>query len=128
MAGPAVLIRADRKFPFVEPDTAFRSIAPAGPRIMSDPVHQSPMAVAPLRAVRTTIAQFNPQAAEAVAIHLLAAGNSLDHVPNRGPPAPGTSMRALVANDRYAIRYRVTRDGTVRILRVRHCSRRPTNF
>jgi hypothetical protein len=39
MAGPAALIRADRKFPFVGRDTAFRSTALAGPRIMGDPVH-----------------------------------------------------------------------------------------
>jgi plasmid stabilization system protein ParE len=36
-------------------------------------------------------------------------------------------MRELVTDYRYVIRYRVTRDGTVRILRIRHTSRRPTN-
>ncbi len=41
MAGPAVLICADRKFPFVEPDTAFRSIALAGPRLPGTPNNRS---------------------------------------------------------------------------------------
>ncbi len=36
-------------------------------------------------------------------------------------------MRELVTDYPYIIRYRVARDGTVRILRVRHMSRRPTN-
>jgi plasmid stabilization system protein ParE len=36
-------------------------------------------------------------------------------------------MRELVTDYRYVICYRVTRDGTVRILRIRHTSRRPTN-
>ena len=85
------------------------------------------MAVAQLRAIRVYIEQFNPKAAEAVAAHLLFAGDSLGHFPHRGRPVPGTNMRELVANYRYVIRYRVTRDGTVRILRVRHSSRRPTN-
>ena len=87
----------------------------------------SPAAVAQLRAIRVYIEQFNPKAAEAVAIHLLAAGNSLEHFPHRGRPVAGTSMRELVANYRCVICYRVTRDGAVRILRVRHSSRRPTN-
>jgi hypothetical protein len=36
MAGPAVLIRADRKVSLVEPATVFRPTAPAGPHIVSD--------------------------------------------------------------------------------------------
>jgi toxin ParE1/3/4 len=87
----------------------------------------SPTAVIQLRAVRVYIEQFNPRAAEAVAAHLLAAGNSLEHFPHRGRPVPGTSTRELVADYRYVIRYHVARDGTVRILRIRHTSRRPTN-
>jgi plasmid stabilization system protein ParE len=87
----------------------------------------SPIAVAQLRAIRVYIEQFNPRAADAVAAHLLAAGNGLEHFPHRGRPVPRTSMRELIADYRYIIRYRVTRDGTVRILRIRHSSRRPTN-
>ena len=91
------------------------------------PVIWSPMALAHLRAIRVYIEQFNPQAAEAVAIHLLPAGNSLEHFPHRVRPVPGTNMRELAANYRYVIRYRVTRVGTARILRVRRSSRHPTN-
>ncbi len=91
------------------------------------PVIWSPAAVAQLRAIRIYIQQFNPKAAEAVAIHLLSAGNSLEHFPHRGRPVVGTNMRELMANYRYIIRYRLTRDGTVRILRVRHSLRRPTD-
>jgi plasmid stabilization system protein ParE len=85
------------------------------------PVVWSPTAVGQLLAVRLYIQQFNPQAAEAVAVHLLSAGNGLEHFPHRGRPV--TSMRELVANYRTIIRYRVARDGTVRI---RNSSRRPT--
>jgi plasmid stabilization system protein ParE len=35
-------------------------------------------------------------------------------------------MRELVTDYRYIIRYRVTREGTVGILRIRHTSCRPT--
>jgi addiction module RelE/StbE family toxin len=87
----------------------------------------SPAAVAQLRAIRAYVDQFNPRAAEKVAAHLRRAGDSLEHFPHRGRPVPGTEMRELTTNYPYIIRYRVTRDGTVRILRVRHMSRRPTN-
>jgi len=91
------------------------------------PVIWSPTAITQLRAIRIYSEQFNPKAAQAVAAHLLSAGNSLEHFPHRGRLVPGTTMRELVANYRYVIRYRVARDGTVRILRVRHSSRRPTH-
>lgn len=58
--------------------------------------------------------------------HLLAAGNSLEHFPHRGRAVAGTRMRELVTDYRYIIRYRVTREGTVGILRIRHTSCRPT--
>ena len=71
--------------------------------------------------------QFNPKAAGEVAVALIAAGSSLGHFPHRGRPVPGTAMRELmIASYPYIIRYRIVRD-TVRILRVRHTSRRPTN-
>lgn len=87
----------------------------------------SPTAVAQLRAIRAYLAQFNPRAAETVASRLVAASNSLEHFPARGRVVPTTTMRELVADYRYIIRYRILRDGTVRILRIRHDSRRPTN-
>ena len=40
MAGPAVLIHAECKFPFVEPDAGFRSTTLADRRIMRDSVQQ----------------------------------------------------------------------------------------
>jgi len=87
----------------------------------------SPTAVAQLQAIRIYITEFNPRAADAVATHLLAAGSSLEHFPHRGRAVPRTTMRELVTSYRYIIRYRVARDGTVRILRIRHTSRRPTD-
>jgi plasmid stabilization system protein ParE len=84
-------------------------------------------AITQLQAIRIYIAQFNPRAAETLATHLLMAGNSLEHFPHRGRAVPRANMRELVTSYRYIIRYRVTRDGTVRILRIRHTSRRPTN-
>ena len=78
------------------------------------PVIWSPAAVAQLRAIRAYIEQFNPHAAEKVAAHLLRAGDSLEHFPHRGRPVPRTEMRELVTDYPYIIRYRVTRDGTVR--------------
>ncbi len=73
------------------------------------------------------IEQFNPKAAGEVAAALIAAGSSLGNFPHRGRPVPGTAMRELmIASYPYIIRYRIVRD-SVRILRVRHTSRRPTN-
>ena len=70
--------------------------------------------------------QFNPKAAGEVAVALIEAGNSLAQFPYRGRAVPGTSLRELVIRSYpYAIRYRIVRE-TVRILRVRHASRRPT--
>ncbi len=70
--------------------------------------------------------ELNPQAAEQVSIGLVAAGDNLAPFPHRGRPVQGTRLRELVTAYPYILRYRITRDGTVRILRVRHASRRPT--
>ncbi len=70
--------------------------------------------------------ELNPQAAEQVSIGLVAAGDNLATFPHRGRPVQGTRLRELVTAYPYILRYRITRDGTVRILRVRHASRRPT--
>lgn len=85
----------------------------------------SSTALAHLRLIRAYIEQFNPTAAQDVAIGLMAAGNSLAQFPNRGRPVPGTDARELITTRDYIIRYRVVGD-TVRILRVRHTARRPT--
>ena len=84
------------------------------------------VAVAQLRAIRFYIEQFNPRAAGEVATHLLAVGNSLEHFPHRGRLVPGTEFRELTTNYPYIIRYRIV-GNTLRILRVRHTARRPTN-
>jgi plasmid stabilization system protein ParE len=57
---------------------------------------------------------------------LVAAGDSLAHFPARGRLVPGTTTRELVTAYPYVIRYRIVGD-VVRILRVRHTSRRPTD-
>jgi toxin ParE1/3/4 len=86
-------------------------------------VSWSPAAVAQLRAIRAYLQQFNPKAAETLAAHLLVAGNSLESFPHRGRRVLGTEMRELVTTYPHIIRYRVTREGLVRILRVRHAAR-----
>jgi plasmid stabilization system protein ParE len=57
---------------------------------------------------------------------LRATGDSLECFPHRGRLVPGTGKRELVSVSPYVIRYRVEGD-EVRILRVRHSARRPTN-
>ena len=89
-------------------------------------VSWSPIAVGQARAIRAYTSEFNPNAANVVASHLFAARNSLEHFPHRGRIVVGTGMRELVTDYRYIVHYRVTRAGTVRILRIRHTSRRPT--
>ncbi len=86
----------------------------------------SATAVDQLDAVGSYIEHFNPKAAQAVAAGLLAATNSLSNFPYRGRPVVGTTMRELVTAYSYIIRYRIVGD-TVRILRIRHTARRPTN-
>jgi len=70
--------------------------------------------------------QFNPGAAMQMADALRAAGDSLERFPHRGRLVRGTGMRELVSVSPYIIRYRVEGD-EVRILRVRHSARRPTD-
>lgn len=81
-----------------------------------------------LEAIGEYIDQFNPKAAAQMAAHLIEAGNSLEIFPHRGRSVPSTAMRELViARYPYIIRYRVVGE-TVRILRIRHAARRPTNL
>jgi toxin ParE1/3/4 len=83
-------------------------------------------ALAHLRAIRAYIEQFNPHAAADVAASLLNAGSSLENYPYRGRIVPGTDKRDLVTVYPYIIRYRIV-GSVVRILRVRHTARQPTN-
>lgn len=68
---------------------------------------------------------FNPRAAKRVAEGLHDAGESLNHLPHRGRPVPGTIMRDVITSFPYVIRYAVV-GNDVLILRIRHTSRRPT--
>lgn len=86
----------------------------------------SPSALREVARVFDYLADFNPRAARDVSAALIEAGDSLANFPHRGRPVPNTQMRELVTTYPYIIRYRVARD-EVRILRVRHTSRRPTN-
>ncbi len=85
----------------------------------------SKSALAQLTAIRAYIEGFNPYAASDVAAAIVEAGNSLTVFPYRGRSVPGTDKRELVTIYPYVIRYRVVGD-VVRILRVRHVSRKPT--
>ena len=82
-------------------------------------------ALADLRAIRAYIAQFNPGAAREVADSLIDAGDRLADFPNRGRPVPRGTMRELIADTPYIIRYRI--DGDVVVMCVRHAARRPTD-
>jgi plasmid stabilization system protein ParE len=86
----------------------------------------SKRSLAHLRYIRGYIEQFNPQAARDLAVALVAAAESLKNFPHRGRLVVGTDKRELVSVHPYIIRYRVVGD-TVRILRIRHTSRRPTD-
>ena len=83
-------------------------------------------ALSHLRFIRAYVEQFNPKAARELAAGLIEAGNSLETFPHRGRIVPGTDKRELVTAYPYIIRYRIVGD-VVRILRVRHTSRRPTS-
>jgi toxin ParE1/3/4 len=85
----------------------------------------SKRALAHLRYIRGYIEQFNPQAAQDLVAALVATANSLENFPHRGRLVVGTDKRELVSVHPYIVRYRVAGD-TVRVLRIRHTSRRPT--
>ena len=85
----------------------------------------SPSALRQVARIFDYLLDFNPRAAAEVSQGLIAAGDSLANFTHRGRPVPKTEMRELVTSYPYIIRYRVVRD-EVRILRVRHTSRRPT--
>ena len=80
-------------------------------------------ALATLDAVEAYIAQFNPVAAQRMAIRLLSAAEALQQNPGRGRPISG-GRRELVVVHPYLIRYKVDHD-QVLILRIRHGARRP---
>jgi toxin ParE1/3/4 len=87
----------------------------------------SPSALREVARATDYLMDFNPAAAVRLAEGLLAAGDSLANFPHRGRRVSNTDMRELITDYPYIIRYRIVPDEEVRILRVRHTSRRPTN-
>jgi toxin ParE1/3/4 len=85
----------------------------------------SPSALREVARILDYLFDFNPRAAAKVADGLIAAGDGLANFAHRGRVVPKTEIRELVTTYPYIIRYRIARD-EVRILRVRHTSRRPT--
>lgn len=86
----------------------------------------SPSALREVARAVDYLSDFNPRAAAELGKGLIAAGDSLSHFPHRARRVRNTDMRELVTTYPYIIRYRIVRDEEVRILRVRHTSRRPT--
>ncbi len=80
-------------------------------------------ALADLGGVLAYVYQFNPLAAQRLAIKLVNAAESLSQFPERGRVfAPG--RRELLSVNPYAIRYRVVGDA-VEIVTIRHGAREP---
>ncbi len=69
---------------------------------------------------------FNPHAAAEVFAALIETGDGLVDFPRRGRPIREGDLREVMTAYPYIIRCRVSGE-TVRILRVRHTSRRPTS-
>lgn len=86
----------------------------------------SPSALRQVFRIYDYLTDFNPKATDEVFADLMQTGDGLSHFPHRGRPVPNSDMREVVTSYPDIIRYRVTRDA-VRILRVRHTARRPTN-
>jgi addiction module RelE/StbE family toxin len=86
----------------------------------------SPSALREVIRIYDYLTDFNPKAAAEVFTALVEAGNNLRDFPHRGRPVRNSDKREIVTSYPYIIRYRVNRDG-IRILRVRHTARRPTN-
>ncbi|WP_081991541.1 type II toxin-antitoxin system RelE/ParE family toxin [Inquilinus limosus] len=68
--------------------------------------------------IRLYIAEFNPWAGNRVAVQLLAAADSLEHLPRRGRPGRLAGTRELVSVQPFVIVYRITT--VVEILRIWH--------
>jgi toxin ParE1/3/4 len=83
------------------------------------PVVFSPEAVADLTAIRTYIGEDSLVAASRVAIQLVAACDSLEHLPERGRPGPVAGTREITLIWPYVIVCRITLAG-VEIVRIWH--------
>ncbi len=85
----------------------------------------SPAALREIEQIYRYIAGFDPRAAENMVREILTVGDSLESFPHRGRAVAGTQLRDTTLAYPYIIRYGVAADH-VRILRVRHGARRPT--
>ena len=85
----------------------------------------SPAALREIDHIYRYIPQFNPHTAEKLVREILTAGDSLENFPYRGRAVPGTQLREIALAYPYIVRYRIA-VGHVRILRVCHGARRPT--
>lgn len=83
-------------------------------------VRWAPAARRDLQRIRAYIAEFNPWAANRIAVRILAAADSLEHLPRRGRPGLEAGTRELVGVPPYIIVYRVT--DQVEIARVWHAA------
>jgi toxin ParE1/3/4 len=79
----------------------------------------SPEALSDLAQIRAYIGERNPAAASRVAIQLVAACDSLEHLPERGRPGPIPGTRELTLIWPYVVLYEVNAD-RVDILRIQH--------
>jgi toxin ParE1/3/4 len=93
-------------------------------------IQWSPEAIEDLNSLRTFIAQDNPSAAQAVALHIVQTIEQLlPDNPHMGRPGrvPGT-RELVVPSTPFIVPYRLRRD-TIQILRVYHGARRwPKGF
>lgn len=80
-------------------------------------------AVSNLDSIAAYVHDFNPLAAQRLALRLRSAADSLAEHPDRGRPI-GRGLRELVIVPPYLIRYRVKGDG-VEIISIRHGARAP---
>jgi plasmid stabilization system protein ParE len=83
------------------------------------PVILSVEALDDLERIRSFIGQENPQAANRVAVQILAACDRLEYLPERGRPGLSPGTRELTALWPYVIVYRVT-PTMVEIARIWH--------
>jgi toxin ParE1/3/4 len=83
------------------------------------PIDFSRDALADLRAIRTYIGEQNPAAASRVTVQIVAACDSLEHLPERGRPGLVAGTRELTLIWPYIIVYRISGE-TVEIVRVWH--------
>jgi toxin ParE1/3/4 len=84
-------------------------------------VRWAPAARRDLERIRSYIAEFNPWAASRIAVRILAAADSLEHLPRRGRPGIEPGTRELVGVAPYVTVYQIT--DHIEIARIWHAAR-----